>query len=113
MLMNDRTRIILDALESHGATGCGIISLSIETGCRQETLRKFFEKHKTYCIPINGKYKLNRHTEEKGSVIKIIASIEQKKTNARVSSAFTWGLLLGMSLPLIADLLADLYRRLF
>ena len=114
-----KTRKILEALDSHGEKGCGVISLSLETGFSQQAFRGFFRKHKEYCVPIAGesKYKLNRLTVENGSVEQIIDSIEQRqaeeKVSARVSNAFFWGLMLGLIVPHLGGWLFELYKWLF
>lgn len=96
--MINKTRKILEVLESHGENGCGVITLSLETGYSQAALRSFFRKHKKYCIPLNGKttFKLNRSAMERGSVVKMVESIERKSVNDRVASAFSLGLAFGM-----------------
>ena len=107
------TRKILEALASYGENGCGIISLSLDTGLNQQTLRRFLRKHKEYCVPLIGesKHRLNQLTEENDSVEKIIDSIEQQqakeKVNARVSNAFIWGMTLGLILPYLIQLSLD------
>ena len=111
-----KTKVILGALDSHGDEGCGIISLSIETGVNQDLLRSFLQKHKAYCVPIDGKakYKLNRLTEEHGSVAKIIAKIEKAETESKVSSrvgnAFLMGLFVGLGIPFLTEWLSSLYQ---
>jgi hypothetical protein len=96
----DKTRTVLEALDSHGDSGCGVITLSLETGISQFSLRQVFKKHKKYCIPVVGEstFKLNRLTEEKGSIDKIMTSIEQEKMEARVLNALSLGLLFGLFL---------------
>jgi hypothetical protein len=116
--MKDYTKVILEALESHGESGCGVISLSLETDISQDSLRSFFKENKKYCLPIDGhKFKLNRLTEENGSVDKIIATIKQNKSEQhvkdRVARAFLWGLMLGIGLPMVIDWLLYLYNWLF
>lgn len=106
--MKDYTKVIIEALASHGENGCGVISLSLETGISQDSLRSFFKANKKYCLPIeNHKFKLNKLTEENGSVEKIIATINQIKSQQhvkdRVARAFFCGLMLGIGLPMIID----------
>ena len=114
-----KTREILEVLDTHGEKGCGVISLSLETGFSQQEIRHFFRKHKEYCVPLAGesKYKLNRLTAENGSIEQIIDSIEQRqaeaKVSARVSNAFTWGLILGLIIPYLGGWLFELYKWLF
>ena len=50
--MKDYTKVILEALDSHGKSGCGVISLSLDTGISQDSLRSFFKENKKYCLPI-------------------------------------------------------------
>ena len=113
------TRKILEALDYYGENGCGIISLSLDTGLSQQQLRSFFRKYKSYCIPLagNNKYKLNRLTEESGSVEKMLVSIEQKmaeeRVNAKVTKAFTWGLVLGAGISFFGDWAVNFYDWLF
>ena len=116
--MNNDTRTIISALASHGDSGCGLISLSLETGFSQSYLRTFIKEHKKYCLTIEKhKFKINRLPEESSSVEEIVAAIEQEKTEKqiknRVAKAFGWGLILGIWIPSISDLLSDLYVRLF
>jgi hypothetical protein len=113
-MIND-TRTIISALASHGESGCGLISLSLETGISQDFLRTFFKEHKKYCHPIEKhKFKINTRTEESGFVEKIVAAIEQEKTEKqikdRVARAFGWGFILGIGTPVISNWLIYLYE---
>lgn len=106
----------MEALDSYGEDGCGVISLSLDTGVSQQRLRSFLRKYNEYCIPLDGKtkYKLNRLTEENGSVEKMLVTIEQELAQRRVRdkvlNAFSWGLLLGLFIPVIADWLVNVYN---
>ena len=96
--MSIEARKVLEALESSGKEGVGVITLSLETGCSQSELRSFFKNHKQYCVPLNGetKYKLSQFTETCDSVDKMLKEIERQKVNARVSRAFYYGLIAGL-----------------
>jgi predicted nucleic acid-binding Zn ribbon protein len=104
----DKTRATLEALDSHDDSGCGVITLSLETGISQQSLRKVFRKHKKYCISLNGisTFKLNKLTEENGSVDKMIRSIEQQKVEDRVSNALLLAFVLGLCIPNIDTVIA-------
>ncbi|MBF7072311.1 hypothetical protein ISG33_02695 [Glaciecola sp. MH2013] len=103
--MSVNERKILEALESSGKEGRGVISLSLETGYSQSVLRRFFKKHKQFCVPLNGqtKYKLSQFTNERGSVDEMVATIERHKTEARVSASFSYGLLAGLFIANIGN----------
>ena len=105
--MEDKTKKIIDALQSHGDSGCGIITLSLETGISQESLRCFFREYKEFCVPINGKskFKLNKRAVKDDSTDEILVSIEDRKVKKRVDRAFTRGFFLGLSLLLIDRLI--------
>lgn len=51
--MSVKARKILEALESSGKEGRGIITLSLETGYSRSDLRSFFNKNKQFCVPLN------------------------------------------------------------
>ena len=98
----DKTRKVLEALDAYGDDGCGVISLSIETGISQDSIRQVFKNHERYFVPLNGisTFKLNKLTIENGSVDKIILSIEQQKSEGRVFNPFFWGLMTGVFMGL-------------
>ena len=109
---SDKMEVIIRALDSYGDRGCGLISLSLKTGVSQSSLRRFVDKHKKYCLPIDKKhkYKLNK---EKGSVEQVLASMATEQANARISNAFGLGLLLGMGMTYIGDFLGYVFYWLF
>jgi hypothetical protein len=89
---------VLEALESSGKKGVGLITLSLQTGYSQMELRSFLKKHKQYCLPLNGatKYKLSQFTETMGSVDKMVQEIERQDVNDRISKAFGYGVVVGL-----------------
>ncbi len=112
--MTDDTKVIIEALDACGESGCGIISLALKTGISQESLRNFFKEQKKYCLPVEKhKFKLNRNTAENGSTSKIIINIEREKAEQkiknRVSNGFFWGFMLGLISPNIGKWLRDFY----
>ena len=116
--MTDDTKIIIEALDDCGESGCGIISLALKTGISQESLRNFFKENKKYCLPVEKqKFKLNRNTAENGSAAKIVINIEREKAEQkiknRVANGFFGGLVLGLLSPNIGKWLYDLYVWLF
>ena len=96
--METKTRTIVTTLASHGENGCGLISLSLETGISQDYLRAFLKQHKQYCASIdNYKFKINRQAENSESLDDIIKSIEQTRTEkyikGREAKAFCLGVI--------------------
>ncbi|WP_334029077.1 hypothetical protein [Alteromonas sp. P256] len=109
--MSAKARKILEALESSGKEGRGIITLSLETGYSQSDLRSFFNKNKKFCVPLNGqtKYKLCQFTEERSSVDEMVAEIERQKVEARVSRSFSCGLIAGLFIASIDSFIGLLF----
>ena len=115
--MNNDTRKIISALAAHGENGCGLITLSLETGVSQASLRDFVQKNDEYCLPTeNHRYKVNRPTNEKVCVEDIIAAIEEQHTEEqikkRVARAMCWGFILGVVVTtdgLLSELLDVLF----
>ena len=70
--------LILEALASHGSEGCGVISLSMETGVNKAKLRYFLMKNKDFAIPVYGKskFKINKFGPQKGSIAEMIETMQ-------------------------------------
>ena len=109
--MSIDARKVLEALESSGKEGIGVITLALETGYSQSDLRRFFKNHKQYCIPLNGesKYKLSPFTEARGSVDEMVAEIERQKVNERVYRSFGNGLIVGLFIASIGNFVELLF----
>ena len=116
--METKTRTIVTTLASHGENGCGLISLSLETGISQDYLRAFLKQHNQYCASIdNYKFKINRRAENSKSLDDIIRSIEQTRTEkyikGRVNKAFCLGVIVATCIPVAFNFLFYLYELWF
>jgi hypothetical protein len=82
----DTAKIILEALAAHGSKGCGIISLSLETGISKSKLRSFLKSNKEFATAVYGqsKFKLNKFGAQRGSVEEMLDVIRQRRRYAVV-----------------------------
>ena len=80
----DTAKIILEALATHGSKGCGIISLSLETGISKSKIRSFLKSNKEFATAVYGqsKFKLNKLGAQRGSVEEMLNVMRQRKCQA-------------------------------
>lgn len=86
----EQIQLLLEHVERAGRSGCGVITLSLETDIPQSQIRRFVDKHDACVMYVNGKVVLNRFGVYKGSVSEMLVHFREEN---RKSTDWLWYLL--------------------
>lgn len=99
--------LILNAMHSHYPNGIGIISLSLETGIEQTSIRKYLKSNPDYFIRRGNeeRYLLNRFGPFQGEAQAILEHFQQTQQRLNRSFSFLLWLFAGALFILFVNLI--------
>lgn len=74
-----QVEIILSLVKKSGRKGCGVITLSKDSGISQSKIRKFVGKRDDFFLTVNGRIQLNRFGVHKGSADNMLNSYRREQ----------------------------------